>query len=77
MRRHIQFTLSWLVIASLVIGAFLGGVSVGRHCYELEHLVARSKLADERAQLANERLELEEMVQRLHMPRDRFETESW
>jgi hypothetical protein len=37
MPRRLQFSLTWLVIATLVIGAFFGGVSVGRRCHELEH----------------------------------------
>jgi hypothetical protein len=43
MSRRFQFSLTWLVIATLVIGAFFGGVSVGRRCHELEH---QRELAD-------------------------------
>jgi hypothetical protein len=66
MRAHFQFTLSWLIIASLVIGAFLGGISVGRRSHELESQQAHAELIKKRTQLVNERLRLDQMMRRLH-----------
>jgi hypothetical protein len=77
MRAHFRFTLSWLIIASLVIGAFLGGISVGWRCHELENQRAHAQLDSQRAQLVNERLRLDQMMRRLHMLGDKYETESW
>ena len=37
MSRRFQFSLTWLAIVALVIGAFFGGVATGRRCYEIEN----------------------------------------
>jgi len=46
--RTFQFSLTWLVIATLVIGAFFGGISVGRLCHEIEHRQERKAFDQER-----------------------------
>jgi len=72
MNRRLQFSLSWLVILMLVIGAFFGGVSVGRRCHELENQRAKEELASER-----ERLGLDRMRMRLHNPSDFYYGQPW
>ena len=57
MSRRIQFSLGWLVMFVLVIGAFLGGVSVGRRCHELENQWAKEELARERDRVMRDRLQ--------------------
>jgi hypothetical protein len=56
MPRRFQFSLTCLVIAMLVFGAFFGGVSVGRRCHELENLRAKEELTNERERLDQMRL---------------------
>lgn len=56
MPRRFQFSLTWLVIAMLVFGAFFGGISVGRRCHELENLRAKEELTNERERLVQMRL---------------------
>ena len=59
MPRRFQFSMTWLVIATLVFGAFFGGVSVGRRCHELENLRAKEELSNERERLVRMRLRLD------------------
>lgn len=51
MRRWFQFSVTWLVIALLVIAAFFGGISVGRRCYEIENEKALAEVRNERVQM--------------------------
>ncbi|HVX12916.1 MAG TPA: hypothetical protein VHC22_17165 [Pirellulales bacterium] len=37
MPRRFQFSLTWLAITALVLGAFFGGVATGRRCCEIEN----------------------------------------
>jgi len=67
MSRRFQFSLTWLVIASLVIGAFFGGISVGRRSYELEN-------QREKAELLRERENLVQMMLRKEKPGDMYIT---
>ncbi len=60
MFRRFQFSLTWLVIAMLVFGAFFGGVSVGRRCHELENLRAKEELTNEKERLARMQLSIDD-----------------
>ena len=52
MRRRLQFSLSWLAIAALVIGAFFGGIATGRRCHEIENERQLQVIEAEKAALA-------------------------
>lgn len=52
MRRRFQFSLTWLAIAALVIGAFFGGVTTGRRCHEIENERQLHVIEAEKAALA-------------------------
>lgn len=70
MSRRIQSSLTWLVIFMLAIGAFLGGVSVGRRCHELENQRVKEELANEKGRLDRIRM-------RMHNPCDFYDGQPW
>lgn len=62
--KRIQFSLTWLAIAALVIGAFFGGVTTGRRCYEIENERQLQVIKDEKAAVL--------ALQKINRPTSRF-----
>lgn len=74
MNRPLQFSVTWLVIALLVIAAFFSGISVGRRCYEIENEKALAEIKNERLQTRRLADEARKEARRAEAERKRIES---